>query len=220
MKGFDHVLGLVWANAIIPSSCTFFRFQEYSVVIMNPFRFVMAIKNSLLRSICFVMQFSIHQEWLLTATFILYYILVFLKRFLNDSRCFSSSLTNVIHYRWNLDLFSPKQCLPWGNVYSVLIKGLKGVDRSQEFGFGSSGEEAHWLVKPWPCQLERANVKSNNKTRELMYEAHKKRRLRANNSEKNNYNSIETATDQYVWELNVTTGISLFESTITAGAGN
>lgn len=105
MKGFDHVLGLVWANAIIPSSCTFFRFQEYSVVIMNPFRFVMAIKNSLLRSICFVMQFSIHQEWLLTATFILYYILVFLKRFLNGSRCFSSSLINVIHYRWNLDLF-------------------------------------------------------------------------------------------------------------------
>lgn len=70
MKGFDHVLGLVWANAIIPGSCKFFRFQEYSVVIMNPFRFVMAIKNSLPRSICFVMQFSVHQEWLLTATFI------------------------------------------------------------------------------------------------------------------------------------------------------
>ena len=31
-----------------------------------------------------------------------------------------------------------------------------------------------------------------------MYEAHKKGNLRANNSEKNNYNSIETATDQYV----------------------
>ena len=31
-----------------------------------------------------------------------------------------------------------------------------------------------------------------------MYEAHKKRRVRAINSEKNNYNSIETATDQYV----------------------
>lgn len=35
-------------------------------------------------------------------------------------------------------------------------------------------------------------------SRELMYKAHKKRKLRANNSEKNNYNSIETATDQYV----------------------
>jgi len=119
-----------------------------------------------------------------------------------------------------LTYFKQSSVFPEVMFISVLIKGLKGVESSREFGFGYSGEEAHWLVKPWPCQLERANVKSNNKSRELIYEAHKKRKLRANNSEKNNYNSIETATDQYVWELNVTRSISLFESTITAGAGN
>lgn len=73
MKGFDHVLALGMAPGLMHlfPATAHFLLSKYSKVIMNSFRFVMAIKNSLLRTICFVIQFSVHQEWLiLTAIFL------------------------------------------------------------------------------------------------------------------------------------------------------